>query len=168
MTNDSMNTQTTPSNPALHNLSRLVGKWEVELAFPSDPSNKTHVQVAFDWLEDGAFAIEHFATSTWIIGPDDSNDTCSVLYHDERCVSRVYEMSLDNATWKVWRNSPGFSQRFEGNFSEAFDTITDRWEKSFDGSTWEHDFDLTYKRVREAPEIAEATLDSKTCYYPII
>jgi hypothetical protein len=147
MTDDNRNVQTTPSNPALENLGRLVGKWQVELAFPSDPSNKIHVQVAFDWLEDGAFVIEHFSTSTWIIGPDDSNDTYSVLYHDDRGVSRIYLMNLDNATWKLWRNSPGFSQRFEGKFSADSDTITARWEKSFDGSTWEHDFDLTYQRV---------------------
>jgi hypothetical protein len=120
----------------------------VELVFPADPSNKILAQVAFDWLEDGAFMIEHFATSTWVIGPDDSNETYSVLYHDERGVSRVYQMSLDKDVWKVWRNAPGFSQRFEGKFSAAGDTITARWEKSFDGSTWEHDFNLTYKRVR--------------------
>jgi hypothetical protein len=95
----------------LQNLGRLVGKWEVELAFPADPSNKIHPQVSFDWLENGAFIIEHFASSTWIIGPDDSNKTYYVLYHDERGVSRVYQMSLGDGTWKLWRNSPGFSQR---------------------------------------------------------
>jgi len=142
------NTQAPPANPALDNLGRLVGKWEVELAFPSDPSNKMHAQVAFDWLEGGAFVIEHFATSTWIIGPDDSNETCSVLYHDERGVSRIYQMSLDHATWKLWRNSATFSQRFEGKFSDDENTITARWEKSFDGSTWKHDFDLTYSKVK--------------------
>jgi hypothetical protein len=26
-------------------------------------------------------------------------------------------------------------------------TITARWEKSFDGSTWEHDFDVTYTKL---------------------
>lgn len=83
------------------------------MAFPADPSNKMHAQVSFDWLEDGAFVIEHFATSTWIIGPDDTNEAYSVLYHDERGVSRVYQMSLKDATWKLWRNSPTFSQRFE-------------------------------------------------------
>jgi len=50
--------------------------------------------------------------------------------------------------WKLWRNSPGFSQRFEGHFSADRNTITARWEKSFDGSTWEHDFDLMYSKVR--------------------
>jgi hypothetical protein len=26
-------------------------------------------------------------------------------------------------------------------------TITSQWEKSFDGATWEHDFDITYTRL---------------------
>ena len=144
----SVNPQIPQAKPALENLGRLVGQWQVELAFPADPSNKMVAQVAFDWLEDGAFVIEHFASSAWIIGPDDSNETYTVLYHDERGVSRVYQMSLSGAVWKVWRNSPGFSRRFEGKLSADGNTITARWEKSFDGSTWEHDFDLMYLKVR--------------------
>jgi len=27
-------------------------------------------------------------------------------------VARAYQMSLDNATWKVWRNSSGFFAAF--------------------------------------------------------
>lgn len=137
--------ESTPA--ALENLGRLVGKWDVELIFPADPSNKIQGQAAFDWLEGGAFVIEHFGTSVWIIGPDDSIETYYVLYHDERGVSRMYQMSLSGGIWKLWRNAPGFSQRFEGKFSEDDNTITAHWEKSFDGSTWEHDFNLTYTRV---------------------
>jgi hypothetical protein len=151
MADDKVNAQANPqsssSNPALKNLGLIVGKWQVELVFPADPSNKIHVQVSFDWLE-GAFVIEHFATSTWIIGSDDTNEPYHVLYHDERDVSRVYQMSLKDGLWKLWRNSPGFSQRFEGKFSEDHNTIIGRWEKSLDGSTWEHDFDLTYMKVK--------------------
>jgi hypothetical protein len=157
MTTNNLNTQTPRANPALENLGILVGKWQVELVFPADPSNKIPAQVAFDWLEERAFVIEHFATSTWIIGPDDTNNSYSVLYHDERGVSRVYQMSLDNATWKLWRNAPGFSQRFEGKFSKAGDIISARWEKSFDGSTWEHDFNLIYTKARNAKEDASQT-----------
>ena len=140
-----MNMQT---NPKLENLQRLVGKWNVELAFPSDPSSKIQGQATFDWLEGGAYVVEHLNTSTWIMGPDDSTETYYVLYHDERGVSRIYQMSLSENVWKLWRNAPGFPQRFEGKFSEEGDTITAHWEKSFGGSTWEHDFDLMYWRAR--------------------
>jgi hypothetical protein len=37
--------------------------------------------------------------------------------------------------------------RFTGTFSDDGDTIGGTWEKSFDGSNWEHDFNLTYRRV---------------------
>ena len=71
-----------------------------------------------------------------------------MLYHDDRAVSRLYQMSLADGIWKMWRNSPGFSQRLEGQFNPAGDVITARWEKSVDGSTWEHDFDLTYTKIK--------------------
>jgi hypothetical protein len=143
-----LNPPPSPSNPMLENLGKLVGRWQVELVFPADPSNKIPVSISFDWLEGGAFLIQHFAGSTWIIGPDDTNEAYYVLYHDDRGVSRMYQMSLADGTWKMWRNSPGFSQRFEGQFNPAGDVITARWEKSFDGSTWEYDFNLTYSKVK--------------------
>jgi hypothetical protein len=84
---------------------------------------------------------------TWIIGPDDAAGTYCVLHYDSRGVSRIYQMSLSDGVWKVWRDFPGFSQRFSGNFSEDGNTITASWEKSVDGSKWEHDFDLTYTKL---------------------
>jgi hypothetical protein len=134
-------------HPMLRDLGRLIGRWDVELIFPTDPPGRVHAQAVFDWLERQAFVIEHFGGSTWIIGLDDTMEAYSVLYHDERGVSRVYQMSLRDGCWKLWRNTPDFSQRFEGQFSADGRTITARWEKSSDGATWEHDFDLTYTRL---------------------
>jgi hypothetical protein len=37
---------------------------------------------------------------------------------------------------------------FTGELSADGGTISGRWETSADGSTWEHDFDLTYRKVR--------------------
>jgi hypothetical protein len=56
----------------------------------------------------------------------------------------VYEMSLRDNVWKLWRDSPDFSQRFTGTCSEDGKSIRGCWEKSSDGSNWKHDFDLTY------------------------
>jgi len=84
----------------------------------------------------------------WLISRDDSTSNYTVLYYDARKVSRVYEMSFSKGTWKIWRNSPGFSQRFEGKISGDGNVITAYWEKSSDGTTWEHDFDVTYTRLR--------------------
>jgi hypothetical protein len=58
------------------------------------------------------------------------------------------QMRLEGAEWTMWREAPGFWQRFTGRFSDGGDTIAARWEKSPDGVRWEHDFDLTYRRLK--------------------
>ena len=150
--------QTSTPNPSLKRLEVLVGDWNTEMSemsFAPDPSARVHGQVSFEWIEGGAFLMMHmgaehspFPSAIEIIGRDESVETYSVLYFDSRGVSRIYEMSLDNGVWKMWRNSPGFSQRFMGTFSTDVNTITARREKSNDGITWEHDFNLTYTRVK--------------------
>jgi hypothetical protein len=56
-------------------------------------------------------------------------------------------MSLRDGVWKLWRNAPGFSQRFEGQFSEDGRTITAYWEMSRDDATWQLDFHMTFTKV---------------------
>jgi hypothetical protein len=47
----------------------------------------------------------------------------------------------------MWREAPGFWQRFEYTVSTDKRTLTGYWQKSTDdGSTWEHDFDIKYLR----------------------
>jgi hypothetical protein len=40
-----------------------------------------------------------------------------------------------------------FSQRFSGTLSDDGRTITGAWETAHDGTTWEHDFNLTYIKL---------------------
>lgn len=148
------NPQTPQPNPALKHLEVFVGEWNVELVFPSDPAAVARTHASFTWLEDGAFLMMHMggetAGSPWstsIISRDDAGETYSILYYDWRGTSRIYQMSLESDQWKQWRNAPGFSQRFTGTFSDDRQTITARWEKSSDGSQWEHDFDLIYTKA---------------------
>ena len=145
-------------NPLLERLGVLAGEWDVEISsmsFQPDPSAVAHGRSSFEWLEGGAFMIERsepsnpdFPRGMVIMGPDDAAGTYCALHFDSRGVSRIYQMSLGDGTWKKWRDFPGFSQRFIGVFSEDGKTIHARWEKSSDGSKWEHDFDLTYTRVK--------------------
>lgn len=118
-------------------------------------------RTVFAWLEGGAFLTQRsdiqrsdaaqaeFPSTTAIIGGDDTNATHYMLYFDSRGVSRVYQISLHDGVWMQWRSASGFSQRYTGTFSDDGKTITGRWEKSEDGSHWEHDFDLTHTKVRE-------------------
>ena len=47
----------------------------------------------------------------------------------------------------MWRKAPGFWQGYEGTLSKNGKTITACWEKSSEGTKWEHDFDVTYTKV---------------------
>src|SRR5215208_1850758 len=146
------------SNPALDELTPLLGEWNIEITSVSsyaEPSAVVRGHSSFAWLEGGAFLIQHseisaseFPRSTAIIGPDDEAGTYRMLYYDSRGVSRIYRMTLSGGIWTLWRDFPGFSQRFHGTLSEDGELMTAYWEKSNDGSNWEHDFDLTYTRVR--------------------
>ncbi len=57
-------------------------------------------------------------------------------------------MTLEGGVWAMWRESPGFSQRFKGTIKDDGNIISALWDKSTDGSHWEHDLELTYTRVR--------------------
>ena len=152
--------QQTPfrSNPALDQLAPFIGEWDIEItsmSFHPDPSAVVRGHSSFAWLEGGAFLIQHseipnsdFPTSTAVMGPDEEAATYAMLYSDSRGVSRIYRMTFSGGIWTLWRDFPGFSQRFHGMFSEAGRLITARWERSSDGSKWELDFALTYTKVR--------------------
>jgi len=145
------------SNPALERLGVFAGEWNIEITSMSFQADKTAVvrgRTLFDWIEGGAFLIQHsevpnsdFPRSTSVIGPDDTAETYCMLYFDSRGVSRIYQMSLSGDVWKLWRDFPGFSQRFIATFGDDRNVMTARWEKSSNGSNWELDFNLTYTKV---------------------
>jgi len=160
MTDDSTHAQvkTPQPNPALNPLKGWVGDWEMELSnasFLPRPSDRGKGgPVLIEWVQDGAFLAMRMGDKStsppqalWLIGRDDSTPNYTVLYYDARCVSRVYEMSFSEGVWKMWREAPGFWQRYEGTVSKDGKTITAHWEKSSDGSRWEHDFDVTYTKL---------------------
>ncbi|MEU7897056.1 hypothetical protein AB0B45_29855 [Nonomuraea sp. NPDC049152] len=149
-------------HPALQRLDALVGEWEVWASIGDQ--NAAGGRTVFEWMEDRAFLVqrsdaevtegtppEWVANSpfpvTSIMGLDDASEELSMLYADGRGVFRVYRMTFDGGTWRIWREAPGFNQRFTGVLSDDGATITAYWELSRDGSAWEHDFDLTYRRV---------------------
>src|SRR4030095_5750125 len=148
------------SNPTLKSLEVLIGEWEVELSnasFLSSKLDKRKGTYSIELLENGGFLVIRQVfdkppsppLGSWVIGHDDSEENYSVLYYDDRGVSRRYEMSFNDSVWRIWRQAAPFWQRFEGKISKDGKTITAYWELSTDnGKNWEHDFDLTYKRIK--------------------
>lgn len=139
---------------ARERLDAFVGQWSME-AGPSDgPAWPGEAHVTFEWMEDAPLLIQRWQIEmpqapdgVAVIGCDGKSDGYFQLYTDERDVQRIYEMSFDGTTWKLWREGEPFSQRFTATFSDNGRTIEGRWEMAEDGSEWKTDFDVTYTRA---------------------
>jgi hypothetical protein len=126
----------------------------MEAGPPGGPAWPGEAGVTFEWLAGRRFLIERWSIEMpeapdgiAIIGAGDDPDGLRQHYFDSRGVHRVYEMTLDDGVWTLWRDSPDpFPQRFTGRFSHDGKTIAGRWEKK-QGADWETDFDLTYMKA---------------------
>jgi len=148
----------------LEHLAVLVGEWETDATHRLMPSTAVRGGSAFEWLEGGHFLIwrahnEHpnFPDSISILGcadPDGADAAagtrgdCSLSYFDSRGIVRRYALAAEAGVWRFWRDWPGFAQRFTGTLSGDGNTITGLAELCQDGTTWEEDLHITYKRVR--------------------
>jgi hypothetical protein len=56
-------------------------------------------------------------------------------------------MSLEDRTWRMWREGEPFDQRWTATISEDGKMIEGRWERTEAGE-WIVDFDATYTRVK--------------------
>ena len=146
---------------ALSRLDELLGEWEMEALFAagyfgpdSPPVAGRGGRTTFEWLDGEFFLIQRFTVDNpaapsgiAIIGPGEAAETFFQHYYDSRGVARIYQMSLNDGVWKLWREAPGFWQRYTGVFSDGGRTIKGAWEGSADGSQWKHDFELNYIKV---------------------
>jgi hypothetical protein len=137
---------------ALKRLQPLIGQWTLETIASS--GERLPGEASFEWHESAAHVIQRTTVEmpgapsvVAIIGCDAANGSYFQLYSDDRGVCRVYEMSIGGSVWKLWRAGDPFPQRFTGRFEDRGNTIIGRWEKAVDGTHYETDFDLIYKRV---------------------
>ena len=145
-------------------LQPLVGEWRMEATFPGTAPDSIAGQgvvgrAVFEWVLDGQFLVERAEVpqpdvpdSLALIGFDPARGAYTQHYFDSRGVARVYAMTFDGTVWTLIRETADFSpldfsQRFTGTLSDDGDIIAGRWETRT-GSSWEHDFDLRYTRVR--------------------
>jgi hypothetical protein len=143
---------------SLDRLGVLTGEWEMEATFEagyfgpgSPPITGRGGRTRFEWLEGRFFLTQRFTTEhpaapsgIAIIGAGPEPGTFTQHYYDSRGVARTYQMTLDRGVWKLWREAPGFWQRYTAVISGDGTTITGAWEGSADGREWKHDFGLTY------------------------
>lgn len=117
------------------------------------PGITLHGRTQFAWRENGAFLSMHSSfteagipTGVALIGSDDDAESLTMLYFDERGVSRQFDVRIDGDTIRWSRTSPGFSQRFALTIGRNGNTLHGVSELSRDDTTWEHDLELHYTR----------------------
>jgi hypothetical protein len=135
-------------------LGAFIGEWRItpDFAFPVD--GDVGGRVTFEWMVGEKFLLQRWEVAhpdapdgLAVIGYDADKSTYLQHYFDSRGVARLYVMGLDGAAWTLERDHPGFSQRWTSTFSDDGGTIRGAWEKCTDGSTWQHDFELTYTKI---------------------
>jgi hypothetical protein len=152
----------------LTHLARLVGTWTTEATHPMFPGVVVRGSAEVSWLEGERFLIHRarcdhpdFPDSISIIGNVEHDRVehpttpgakapvetrLAMHYYDSRGVFRDYDVGIDATAWRIWRNSPGFEQRFVGTFADTGDAISGVWELSKDGGPWNEDLVITYRR----------------------
>lgn len=140
---------------ALRALDPLVGAWALTAVGPDGRPWPGEARTTFEWHASGAHLVQTTTVempeapdSLSIIGCDAANGTYYQLYTDDRGVCRVFEMSISETEWKLWREGEPFAQRFTGRFEDGGQWIAGRVEKAEDGVGYTTDFDLTYTRVQ--------------------
>ena len=150
-------------NPLLDRLDMLAGEWTQEAVIDGTVVGTAHA--TFEWSEDFAFLVQHAQADppmpetprAWIensplpvvtiMGVDDTSERFTMLYADARDVFRVYQMTLEDDRWTVWRDAPGFNQRWRSTVEDGGRLIRGAWEASEDGTNWRVDFEQVYRRV---------------------
>jgi hypothetical protein len=116
-------------------------------------------EATFEWFDSQAFLIQRlslpppFPIGLYVIGgredgdhPGSGSGDTLAHYFDSRNVFRVFRTSLADGVWTVWRDSPGFDQRYVGRLGEDGSRIDGAWEMRNDAD-WFVDFHLDYMSV---------------------
>lgn len=141
-------------NSALARLRRVVGTWAVTGSHPYLPGRTLRGRVTFQDLEGGAFLHMHskiddpqIPEGVAIFGTDDAENTCTMLYFDERGVARRYDVQVDSDGFSWTRHAPDFSQRFRVAIAADARTMESEGTMRKGQGAWEPDLRLSYVRV---------------------
>ena len=141
-------------NPALAPLAPLLGEWRTTGTHPMVPGTTFHGRTSFTWYEGGAFVLmrseidePEVPSGVAVIGSDDAAGTFTMVYFDEREVSRRYTVEVDDGEVSWHRDEAGFAQRMVLTVAGDGTRLDARGTMSRDGGPWEDDLQLTYERL---------------------
>jgi len=140
----------TDRDPALAGLDVLIGTWDTTATHPAFdgvvPGSTT-----FEWLEGGHFLVirsraehEQFPDAIWVVGPPEAGEEILAEYFDSRGVRRSYGVSIEGGVLRMWRDAPGFDQRFAATLDVA--SFVGQWQLAEAPGQWKDDLRVEYRR----------------------
>jgi hypothetical protein len=140
----------TDRDPALEPFDALIGTWDTEATHPLF-DGVVPGSVTYEWLEGGHFLVqrssnEHelFPDAISVIGAPESGDGLVMEYFDSRGVRRTYGVSFEDGVLRIWRDAPGFEQRFSA--TPAPDGFGGLWQLAEAPGEWKDDLKAVYRR----------------------
>jgi hypothetical protein len=107
--------------------------------------------ITFEWFEGGHFLVERSHNdhelspdTISVIGAPEGGGGLVMEYFDSRGVRRTYRVSLDDGVLRMWRDDPGFAQRFCAALGH--DQFEGRWQLARTPGDWQDDLSVTYRR----------------------
>jgi hypothetical protein len=141
----------TEPDPALRPFDALIGTWATEATHPMF-DGAVPGRMTFEWLEGGHYLVqrshnEHelFPDAICVIGAPEAGDGLVMEYFDSRGVRRTYGISIDDGVLRIWRDAPGFDQRYSA--TPAPDRFEGRWELARTPGDWHDDLSVAYRRL---------------------
>ena len=143
-------TDMTDRDPILEPFDALIGTWATEATHPMVDAVVPGT-ITFEWLEGGHFLVqrshndhESFPDAICVIGAPEQGDGLLLEYFDSRGVRRTYGISLEDGVLRMWRDAPGFDQRYEATV--APDVFEGVFQLAETPGEWQDDLKLTYRR----------------------
>jgi hypothetical protein len=140
----------TEPDPRLEPFDALIGTWTTEATHPL-VDEVVHGSITFEWLEGSRFLIQRshndhelFPDAICVIGAPEAGEGLVMEYFDSRGVRRTYGVSLDGGVLRMWRDHPGFDQRFSGTLGR--DALEGQWQLAEAPGDWRDDLNVTYRR----------------------
>ena len=142
----------TERDPALEPFDALIGTWDTEATHPM-VDGVVPGSLTFEWLEGGRFLLqrshndhEAFPDAICVIGAPEEGDGLVMEYFDSRGVRRTYGIALEDGVLRMWRDDPGFAQRYSATIGH--DGFEGRWQLARTPGDWQDDLRVVYRRAR--------------------
>jgi hypothetical protein len=140
----------TERDSALAPFQALIGTWDTEATHPAFDA-VVPGSVTFEWLEGGRFLVQRsrndhelFPDAIGVIGAPEAGEGLVLEYFDSRGVRRTYGVSLEDGVLRIWRDAPGFDQRFSATLGD--DAFEGLWQLAQTPGDWEDDLAVSYRR----------------------